>query len=44
VFLPKNPVIKPKLQDAIEYENRLDIEALIEKAIENTEIEVISVD
>ncbi|MBO5774041.1 MAG: tRNA 4-thiouridine(8) synthase ThiI [Clostridia bacterium] len=44
VFLPKNPVIKPKLQDAIEYENRLDIEALIEKAIENTEYEVISVD
>ena len=44
VFLPKNPVIKPKLQDAIEYENRLDIEALIEKAVNNTVTEIISVE
>ena len=44
VFLPKNPVIKPKLQDAIEYENRLDIEALIEKAVNDTVTEVISVE
>ena len=44
VFLPKNPVIKPKLQDAIEYENRLDIEALIEKAVNDTVFETITVE
>ena len=37
VFLPKNPVIKPKLADAVEYESRLDIEGLIDQAIEGTE-------
>lgn len=37
VFLPKNPVIKPKLSDAIEFESKLDIEPLIETAIKNTE-------
>lgn len=37
VFLPKNPVIKPKLADAVEYESRLDIDGLIDQAIEGTE-------
>lgn len=41
VFLPKNPVIKPKLADAIEFENRLDIEPLIDAAIKNTELVTI---
>jgi thiamine biosynthesis protein ThiI len=38
VFLPKNPVIKPKLEYAIEYEDRLDKDNLIEDAIKNVEI------
>lgn len=44
VFLPKNPVIKPKIEDAVEYESRLDIDALIDKAVENTVMEIISVE
>ena len=44
VFLPKNPVIKPKLSEAIEYENRLDINALIDAAVENTVMETITVE
>lgn len=38
VFLPKNPVIKPKNRYAIEYESRLDCEKLINDAIENVEV------
>ncbi len=38
VFLPKNPVIKPHLDKAKREENKLDIEKLINKAIENLEI------
>ena len=37
VFLPKNPVIKPKLDYVIEMEQKLDIDALIEDAINNVE-------
>ena len=37
VFLPKNPVIKPKLDLAIEMEQKLDVEGLIEDAIRNVE-------
>lgn len=44
VFLPKNPVIKPKLADAINYEQRLEIDALIEDALNRTEREVITVE
>ena len=44
VFLPKNPVIKPKLADAINYEQRLDVDALIEDALNRTEREVITVE
>ena len=44
VFLPKNPVIKPKLSEAIEYENRLDIDTLIDAAVENTVMETITVE
>ena len=44
VFLPKNPVIKPKLDIIEKAESRLDVDALIEKALENIEvIEVSSV-
>lgn len=37
VFLPRNPVIHPKLEDVIKYESRLDVEGLIAKAIEGAE-------
>jgi len=33
VFLPKNPVIRPKLDEMLELETKLDVENLIEKAI-----------
>lgn len=37
IFLPKNPVIRPKLE-LIEYaEEKLDVEGLVKKAIENIE-------
>lgn len=38
VFLPKNPVIKPHMDKAEREEAKLDIEGLIEKAINNLEI------
>ena len=42
VFLPKHPVTKPKLEDIEKSEEALDIEYLIENAIEN--MEEISID
>ena len=41
VFLPKHPVTKPKLSKILESESKLDCEALIEAAIENSETIVI---
>ncbi len=41
VFLPKNPVIKPKLDIVEKAESRLDIESLIEDAMRHTEILII---
>lgn len=38
VFLPKNPAIKPKLETVRRAEAVLDIEGLVKKAIEETEI------
>ena len=38
VFLPKFPIIKPKLEKVIEFESVLDIENLIDRAISNIEI------
>lgn len=38
VFLPKNPVIKPKLDVIEKAESKLDVEALISDAIDNIEI------
>ena len=38
VFLPKFPLIKPKIEKVIIEENKLDIEALIENAINSIEI------
>ncbi len=41
VFLPKHPVTKPKLKDIEESEKALDVEALIQEAIDNLEISQI---
>jgi thiamine biosynthesis protein ThiI len=38
VFLPKHPVIKPKLEKCLREESKLDIESLIKTAIENIEV------
>ena len=38
VFLPKNPIIKPKLEKVIYEENKLDIDKLIDDAISQIEI------
>ncbi|CAH2212436.1 tRNA uracil 4-sulfurtransferase ThiI [Tepidibacter aestuarii] len=38
VFLPKNPVTKPKLEKIMLSEQNLDIEKLIDEAIENMEV------
>ncbi len=37
VFLPKNPIIKPKLDKVLIEENKLNVEALIQNAINNIE-------
>lgn len=38
IFLPENPVIKPKLEKVIQMEKVLDIDALVDTAVENTEV------
>ena len=38
VFLPKHPLIKPKLEKCLLEEKKLDIEGLIENAIKNIEV------
>lgn len=38
VFLPKYPVIKPKLEKVEYFESLLDVEGLIENALNNTEV------
>jgi len=42
IFLPKHPVINPNLQKAINEENKIDYDILIDKAINN--IESIKID
>lgn len=44
IFDPKNPTTKPKLSECEKYEAKFDFEALIEEAIENAEIEIITVE
>ena len=41
VFAPKKPVTKPRLERIEESENALDVEKLIQDAIDNMEVEVI---
>lgn len=38
VFLPKNPIIKPKLDKVVYEENKLDIDSLIDEALKQIEI------
>ena len=41
VFTPRHPVTKPKLSEMPEAECGLDIEALVNEAVENTEVELV---
>ena len=41
VFTPKHPKTKPNLSDFEKVEAVLDVDALVERAVENTEIEHI---
>lgn len=38
VFLPKNPIIKPKQADVVEEESKLELEPLIKEAIDSVEV------
>lgn len=38
VFLPKNPIIKPKIKDSVREENKINLEDLLKVVIENIEI------
>ena len=42
VFLPKNPVIKPTIERAVKNEQNLDLELLIETALQNEETIIIN--
>lgn len=44
VFLPKHPVTQPRLEKILKSEEKLDSEMLIEEAINNMEVEVISLE
>ena len=37
IFVPKHPVINPNLNKAIEYENLIDYQSLINDAVDNIE-------
>ena len=41
VFLPKHPVTKPKLERILESESKLDVENLVDAAVESAELDVI---
>ncbi|UFJ41611.1 tRNA 4-thiouridine(8) synthase ThiI [Brevibacillus humidisoli] len=42
IFTPKNPVTRPKPEQAARFERRLDVEALVDSAVERTEVEEIT--
>ncbi len=42
IFLPKHPVINPKIDKALEYESLIDYETMIDTAVNNQEIISIS--
>ena len=37
VFLPKHPLIRPKMEDVLRAEQKLDVEALLEEAMLSSE-------
>jgi len=41
VFLPKNPIIRPKLDNVLKQENYLNIDELVDDAVQNTEVVLI---
>ena len=41
VFTPRHPVTRPKLDTMPKAESKLDIEALVKEAVENTEMEIV---
>lgn len=44
VFLPKRPVTQPRLEKILKSEDKLDVEKLINDAIENMEVEIITIE
>ena len=38
IFLPKHPVINPKLEKCLQYESNFDYESLIDECINNIEV------
>lgn len=41
VFTPRHPITKPKLNTMPQAESKLDIDALVREAVENTEMEIV---
>ena len=41
VFLPKHPVTKPKLKRILESESKLNVDKLVEKALDSVEVKDI---
>ena len=41
VFTPRHPITRPKLDTMPKAESKLDIEALVSEAVENTEMEIV---
>ena len=41
VFTPRHPVTRPKLDTMPKAESKLDVEALVREAVENTEMEIV---
>ena len=38
IFVPKHPIINPKIEKCLEYETRFDYESLINECINNIEV------
>lgn len=38
VFLPKNPLIRPKIYKVLQQESKLDVKALVDEALDNIEV------
>ena len=44
IFDPKNPTTKPKLSECLKYEEKFDYISMINDAINNAEVELITVE